>query len=72
MGWHRDAPANAVKFVPRGVKPRVYIESETEDGLVRLWFEDNGIGIEPAAQVRILKCSNGIIMKRSTKARALA
>jgi PAS domain S-box-containing protein len=47
--------ANAVKFVPRGVKPRVQIASESNNGQVRLWFEDNGIGIEPAAQGRIFE-----------------
>ena len=46
---------NAVKFVPRGVQPKVQIKSERNDGQVRLWFEDNGIGIEPAAQERIFE-----------------
>jgi PAS domain S-box-containing protein len=44
---------NAVKFVPRGVAPRVRIRSEPVEGQVRLWVEDNGIGIDPAAQRRL-------------------
>jgi PAS domain S-box-containing protein len=44
---------NAVKFVPRGVAPRVRIRTEPVDGQVRLWVEDNGIGIDPAAQRRL-------------------
>jgi len=39
---------NAVKFVAPGVKPRIKIWSEPvpESGAVKIWFEDNGIGIE--------------------------
>ncbi|HVS52149.1 MAG TPA: PAS domain S-box protein [Opitutaceae bacterium] len=44
---------NAVKFVPRGVAPRVRVRTEALDGRVRLWVEDNGIGIDPAAQRRL-------------------
>lgn len=44
---------NALKFVPPGERPRVRIASETRDGRVRLWVEDNGIGIPPEAQPRI-------------------
>ena len=36
---------NAVKFVAPGVKPRVRIWAERRGETVRLWFEDNGIGI---------------------------
>jgi PAS domain S-box-containing protein len=37
---------NAVKFVAPGVKPRVRVWSQAEGAeTVRLWFEDNGIGI---------------------------
>jgi PAS domain S-box-containing protein len=38
---------NAVKFVPPGAKPRVRIYTERNEGKVRLWVEDNGIGIAP-------------------------
>lgn len=44
---------NAVKFVGRGVVPRVRIYSEATGDRVRLWVEDNGIGIEKAAQGKI-------------------
>jgi PAS domain S-box-containing protein len=40
--------ANALKFVAPGVLPRVRIWAETKaQGRVRLWVEDNGIGIDP-------------------------
>lgn len=41
---------NAVKFVRPGVKPQVRVWSEARGTEVRLWIEDNGIGI-PADQV---------------------
>jgi len=44
---------NAVKFIAHGNAPQVRIWGEREDGHVRLWFEDNGIGIEPENQKRI-------------------
>jgi two-component system CheB/CheR fusion protein len=44
---------NAVKFVPPGALPRVEIRTQPVDGQVRIWFEDNGIGIEPVNQGRI-------------------
>jgi signal transduction histidine kinase len=44
---------NAVKFVHSDKQPRIRIWSETNDGQVRLWFEDNGIGIPKEAQERV-------------------
>jgi PAS domain S-box-containing protein len=44
---------NAVKFVKPGVFPRVRVRAEEKDGWVRLWFEDNGIGIEKESLGRI-------------------
>jgi signal transduction histidine kinase len=44
---------NAVKFVARGTKPSVVIRAEDVGAEVRLWIEDNGIGIEPKDQKRI-------------------
>lgn len=38
---------NAVKFIAADVEPRVSILSESRGPIVRLWIEDNGIGIEP-------------------------
>lgn len=36
---------NAVKFVEPGRLPEVLVRAETRNGVARLWFEDNGIGI---------------------------
>ncbi len=47
--------ANAIKFVAPGVRPRVNIRSEHYGHKVRLWVEDNGIGIEPEHQERIFR-----------------
>ena len=44
---------NAVKFVAPGVRPAVVIRGEENDGVVRLWFEDNGIGIPKTAHARL-------------------
>ena len=47
---------NAVKFVSPGVQPHVRILSERlPDGAVRLWFEDNGIGIDREAQRQVFQ-----------------
>jgi PAS domain S-box-containing protein len=46
---------NAVKFVAPGVLPEVRIRSELADGKVRLWFEDNGIGIDSSHHERIFQ-----------------
>jgi len=45
--------ANAVKFVAPGVTPSVQIYSERRDGHLRLWIQDNGIGIKPEHQGRL-------------------
>jgi PAS domain S-box-containing protein len=45
--------SNAVKFVPPEVTPRVRIRAERRGPSVRLWVEDNGIGIAPEHQERI-------------------
>lgn len=44
---------NALKFVEYGQTPHVRIYSETSNGTVRLWVEDNGIGIDPSDHERI-------------------
>jgi light-regulated signal transduction histidine kinase (bacteriophytochrome) len=46
---------NAVKFVPQGVSPVVAIKAEKRDSHVRLWVQDNGIGIAPEDQQRIFE-----------------
>lgn len=40
---------NAVKFVPPDVLPaiKIFAETESDPDYVRIWFEDNGIGIAP-------------------------
>jgi signal transduction histidine kinase len=45
--------SNAVKFVPAGETPHLRIRSAFRDGRVRLWIEDNGIGIPREHQERI-------------------
>jgi signal transduction histidine kinase len=47
--------SNAVKFVAPGIKPKIKIRAEYYDNSVRLWVEDNGIGIEPEYQQRIFR-----------------
>jgi PAS domain S-box-containing protein len=44
---------NAVKFVEPGVIPKILIRSEVRGPDVRLWVEDNGIGISPEYQHRL-------------------
>jgi len=46
---------NAVKFVAPGVTPQVMVKAERAAGRVRVWVQDNGIGIEPAYLVRIFE-----------------
>jgi signal transduction histidine kinase len=46
---------NAVKFVAPGVRPRVLVRADNSGSVVRLWFEDNGIGIPETALDRIFK-----------------
>ncbi len=54
--------SNAIKFLPPDTVPQIHIWTETrgdrsnlEDSRVRLWIEDNGIGIEPQYQERIFQ-----------------
>jgi PAS domain S-box-containing protein len=48
--------ANAVKFTKAGTPPWVRVRSERrEGGRVRLWVEDQGIGIAPQHQERIFR-----------------
>lgn len=46
---------NAVKFVEPGKIPEITIHDEQRDGFVRLWIEDNGIGIAEEHQDRIFR-----------------
>lgn len=45
--------SNALKFVVPGTPPRVRIYAEELEQDVRLWIEDNGIGIDARDQERI-------------------
>jgi signal transduction histidine kinase len=50
---------NAVKFVPNGEAPRVKVWAErsspAQSDQVRLWVEDNGIGVEPEHRDRVFR-----------------
>ncbi|MCI0536512.1 MAG: hybrid sensor histidine kinase/response regulator [Verrucomicrobiales bacterium] len=46
---------NAIKFVPRDRLPDVVIRTEATDARVRIWIEDNGIGIDPSHHARIFE-----------------
>ncbi len=45
--------SNAVKFVPDNTTPNIKLWTEQRNGLVRLWVQDNGIGVRPADQGRL-------------------
>jgi CheY-like chemotaxis protein len=44
---------NAVKFVPSGVKAKVRVHAERRDGVVKIWVQDQGIGIPKNAQSKL-------------------
>jgi PAS domain S-box-containing protein len=45
--------SNALKFVTDGREPQVKVFAETHPDRVRLWVEDNGIGVPPDQRERI-------------------
>ena len=45
--------ANALKFTKPGIPPEIRIRAEERDRRVRLWVEDNGIGIAREHQQQI-------------------
>ena len=45
--------SNAAKFVSPGTLPRIHIRAEAKGDQVRLWVEDNGIGIAPEHHERV-------------------
>ncbi|MFN0007830.1 MAG: sensor histidine kinase [Planctomycetota bacterium] len=47
--------SNAAKFVAAGVQPRIRVRTEKRGDLVRLWVEDNGIGIAPEYHEKIFR-----------------
>ena len=46
---------NAIKFVPKGVTPRLGIRAEQSEDHCRLFLEDNGIGIATQHRERVFK-----------------
>ncbi len=46
---------NAVKFVPRDRLPEIVVRTEATESRVRIWIEDNGIGIDPSHHARIFE-----------------
>jgi signal transduction histidine kinase len=46
---------NALKFVPAGTRPRVRFWAEERAGFIRLWVEDNGIGISKDHHERVFQ-----------------
>jgi signal transduction histidine kinase len=44
---------NALKFVAPGVTPKILVRTETRDSMIRIWVDDNGIGIAPEHQQKI-------------------
>lgn len=46
---------NALRFVASGVAPRVRVWADRRGSAVRLWIEDNGIGIDPQYHERIFE-----------------
>jgi signal transduction histidine kinase len=47
--------ANALTFVRPDVPPRIRLRAETGAGLIRVWVEDNGVGIAPEHQGQIFR-----------------
>ena len=45
--------SNALKFVPKDIPPVVKLWAEEHDEFIRVWVEDNGIGIAPDHQDQI-------------------
>ncbi len=58
--------SNAVKFRREGVAPVLRIYSETRDGRLRVWVEDNGIGIDPRFKDRIFGMFERLNPERKT------
>ncbi len=45
--------SNALKFVAPGTHPRILIRAEAQERTVRLWVEDNGVGIADRHKERV-------------------
>ncbi|MFN7140755.1 MAG: sensor histidine kinase [Limisphaerales bacterium] len=51
----QNLTANAIKFVPQERHPEVLIRAETQGDMVRVWVEDNGIGIAPEYHEKVFE-----------------
>jgi signal transduction histidine kinase len=47
--------SNALKFVRAGVVPEVHLWPEQRGGFIRVWVEDNGVGISPEHREQIFR-----------------
>ncbi len=47
--------SNAVKFAAPGTPPHIRLRAEEHDGFIRVWVEDNGIGVAPYHQSQIFR-----------------
>jgi len=47
--------SNALKFARLGVPLRVRLRTEEQAGFIRIWVEDNGVGIAPDYQEQIFR-----------------
>jgi signal transduction histidine kinase/CHASE3 domain sensor protein len=47
--------SNAMKFVQPGTQPKVQVYTQEQQGWIKLWIVDNGIGIAPEHQERIFR-----------------
>jgi two-component system, chemotaxis family, CheB/CheR fusion protein len=56
--------SNAVKFVAPGVTARARVRAEEIEGDVRLWIDDNGIGIDPQNHDRIWNIFTRVVRDR--------
>jgi signal transduction histidine kinase len=46
---------NAAKFVKPGTRPQITVRTERRGDRVRVWVEDNGIGIDPRHHARLFR-----------------
>jgi PAS domain S-box-containing protein len=58
--------SNAVKFRREGVAPDIYIRSEERADRLRVWVEDNGIGVDPRFSERIFGMFERLNPERKT------
>jgi PAS domain S-box-containing protein len=61
-----DLISNAVKFRRQEASPVVKIYSEDRDGHLRVWVEDNGVGIDPRFKERIFGMFERLHPERKT------